>query len=135
MKNTWRAIIVVFGLSAPILVAGIASGPVHGMRAGQILPLESAGAASSESPPSNAPLPPGVKAVWNLDKAFRERTPTRERVCLNGLWRWQPAKELADAVPADNWGYFKVPGFWPGDSSYPFLRVLVAVLARPVYGE
>lgn len=63
-------------------------------------------------------LPPGVKAVWDLDKAHREKTPTRERVCLNGLWRWQPAKEGADAVPADRWGFFKVPGFWPGASSY-----------------
>jgi hypothetical protein len=59
-----------------------------------------------------------VKAVWDLDKAHREKTPTRERVCLNGLWRWQPATEKADVVPADSWGYFKVPGFWPGQSNY-----------------
>ena len=63
-------------------------------------------------------LPSGVKAVWGLETAQREKTPTRERVCLNGLWRWQPAKDAADAVPADRWGYFKVPGFWPGRSSY-----------------
>jgi hypothetical protein len=65
-----------------------------------------------------APLPAGVKAVWDLGKAYREATPTRERVCLNGLWRWQPAKGVADAVPTDGWGYFKVPGFWPGNPSY-----------------
>ena len=65
----------------------------------------------------NAVLPLGVKAVWDLDKAHRERTFSRERVCLNGLWRWQPAKP-GDAVPNDNWGYFKVPGFWPGAASY-----------------
>ncbi len=59
-------------------------------------------------------LPSGVKAVWDLETAQREKTPTRERVCLNGLWRWQPAKDAADAVPEDRWGYFKVPGFWPG---------------------
>jgi hypothetical protein len=64
------------------------------------------------------PLPRGVKAVWDLSKAFRETTPTRERVCLNGLWRWQPATEVTDSVPADRWGYFKVPGFWPGTSNY-----------------
>ncbi len=63
-------------------------------------------------------LPPGVKAVWDLETAQREKTPTRKRVCLNGLWRWQPAKDAEDAVPADRWGYFKVPGFWPGRSSY-----------------
>jgi hypothetical protein len=65
-----------------------------------------------------APLPAGVKAVWDLDKAHRDTTPTRERVCLNGLWRWQPAKEIEDPVPDDGWGYFKVPGFWPGNANY-----------------
>ncbi len=61
-------------------------------------------------------LPEGVRAVWDPAKAYRETTPTRERVCLNGLWRWQPA--AADAVPADGWGYFKVPGCWPGITDY-----------------
>jgi hypothetical protein len=63
-------------------------------------------------------LPAGVKAVWDLDKAYREKTATRERVCINGLWRWQPAKENGEAVPADGWGYFKVPGCWPGITNY-----------------
>jgi hypothetical protein len=63
-------------------------------------------------------LPTGVKAVWDLEKAHRDKTATRERVCLNGLWRWQPANEAADSVPDANWGYFKVPGFWPGNSNY-----------------
>jgi hypothetical protein len=66
----------------------------------------------------DAPLPPGVRAVWDLDKAYREKTATRERVCLNGLWRWQPAREVSDTVPAGQWGYFKVPGFWPGNANY-----------------
>src|SRR5690242_20699737 len=65
-----------------------------------------------------AALPSGVKAVWDLDSAHRDKTPTRERVCLNGLWRWQPAGKLTAPVPADVWGYFKVPGFWPGAASY-----------------
>ena len=38
-----------------------------------------------------AELPDGVRAVWETGKAYRETTPTRERICLNGLWRWQPA--------------------------------------------
>jgi len=67
---------------------------------------------------SDAPLPDGVKAVWDLDKAWREKTPTRERVCLNGLWRWQPAKAAKDEVPAGAWGFFKVPGCWPGIGDY-----------------
>ena len=64
------------------------------------------------------PLPAGVRAVWDLAKAHREKTETRERVGLNGLWRWQPGTGPADAVAADRWGYFKVPGFWPGNTNY-----------------
>ena len=65
-----------------------------------------------------AALPQGVRAVWDLNKAYRESTPTRERVCLNGLWRWQPAKDITDTVPTAGWGYFKVPGCWPGSADY-----------------
>jgi len=68
--------------------------------------------------PSAVALPPGVKAVWDLDKAYREATPTRERICINGLWRWQPAEAGADQTPAENWGCFKVPGCWPGIGNY-----------------
>jgi beta-galactosidase len=52
------------------------------------------------------------------DRAQRESTPTRERVSVNGMWRWQPAPSDADAVPAEGWGYFKVPGSWPGITDY-----------------
>ncbi|WCJ58150.1 glycoside hydrolase family 2 TIM barrel-domain containing protein [Fontisphaera persica] len=62
-------------------------------------------------------LPPRVSAVWDLDKAWRQTTATRERICLNGLWRWQPA-DAAASVPAENWGYFKTPGPWPGITDY-----------------
>jgi hypothetical protein len=74
------------------------------------------GLAGAEGVP--VPLPSGVKVVWDLSKAHRHKTATRERVCLNGLWGWQPDRQDADTVPADGWGFFKVPGFWPGDSSY-----------------
>jgi hypothetical protein len=63
---------------------------------------------------TDAALPAGVKAVWDLDKAATEKTPTRERVCLNGLWRWQPEQIASDVLPASDWGYTKVPGPWPG---------------------
>ncbi len=63
-------------------------------------------------------LPPGVKAVWDAAKARRETTPTRERLCINGLWRWQPAAENALDVPAAAWGYCKVPACWPGSEDY-----------------
>src|SRR5262249_40104686 len=64
------------------------------------------------------PLPPGVAAVWDLSRAYHEKTATRERICLNGLWRWQPAEVQATQVPFQDWGYFKVPGCWPGITDY-----------------
>jgi len=67
---------------------------------------------------SGVPLPSGVNAVWDVSKAYQEATPTRARISANGLWRWQPAKEIADQMPAGDWGYFKVPGSWPGISDY-----------------
>jgi beta-galactosidase len=63
-------------------------------------------------------LPKDVQVVWTLEKAYRETTPTRERISLNGLWQWLPAYANAKSVPADSWGYFKVPGCWPGISDY-----------------
>jgi len=68
--------------------------------------------------PTNAALPPGVKAVWDQAKAYRETTPTRERLCINGLWRWQPAVENTQEVPTAAWGYYKVPACWPGIQDY-----------------
>ncbi len=69
----------------------------------------------------DAPLPTGVKAVWDVSKAYRDTTPTAERICINGLWRWQPVAELSDAVPAGDWGYYKVPAPWSANSQtlYP----------------
>ncbi len=67
---------------------------------------------------SSVALPPGVTAVWDAAKAVRETTPTRERLCINGLWRWQPAAENAREVPAGEWGYYKVPACWPGIQDY-----------------
>ena len=68
--------------------------------------------------PADAALPTGVKAVWDLNQAYREQSPTRERICLNGLWRWQPATAGQASVPAGQWGFFKVPGPWPGRDEY-----------------
>ncbi len=66
------------------------------------LPLQATGGGgfgSAASAPPEAPLPAGVRAVWDLGKAHREETATRGRVCLNGLWRWQPAATPTDSVP------------------------------------
>jgi hypothetical protein len=68
----------------------------------------------------NAKLPDGVEAVWDVEKASHESTPTRERISINGLWRWQPAAS-AITVPASGWGYLRVPESWPeGKPANPF---------------
>jgi hypothetical protein len=73
---------------------------------------------ASAQEPQAVPLPPGVRAVWDLDKAQHESTPSRERICINGLWRWQPATNDSSQVPPGSWGYFKVPACWPGIEDY-----------------
>jgi hypothetical protein len=81
-----------------------------------------------------APLPIGVKAVWELSKSHRETTPSRERICLNGLWQWQPADAHSENVPSANWGYFKVPGSWPGVTDY-MQKDSQTVFAHPTWKD
>ncbi len=81
-----------------------------------ILALASSICGAKGAERDDAKLPAGVKAVWDLGKAWRKATPTREVVCLNGLWRWQPAG--GEASPEGGWGFFKVPGNWPGSGDY-----------------
>ena len=113
IHNARRTTIAVPLLAVLVVFTGLDDGAVLLAPGGRGATSGTAHAAAPE-----AVLPTGVKAVWDLDTAQREKTATRERVCLNGLWRWQPATEAADSVPDDGWGYFKVPGFWPGNSSY-----------------
>ena len=63
-------------------------------------------------------LPSSVRAIWDMGKANRDTTPTREHICINGLWQWQPALQKSAQPPSENWGYFKVPGRWPGYVHY-----------------
>jgi len=81
--------------------------------------MAAVGAAASGEPASAGPkLQQGAQVVWDMSKAYRQTTPTRERLCINGLWRWQPAGAESQHVPDANWGYFKVPGCWPGITDY-----------------
>lgn len=81
--------------------------------------LTAAGAATAmQTASQDATLPEGVRVVWDLSKAYRQATATRERISINGLWRWQPAESGSQETPAGNWGYFKVPGCWPGITDY-----------------
>ena len=70
---------------------------------------------------ADAPLPLGAAAdPWTVEDAWRQTTPTRERVCLNGLWGFRPVlkEENAERVPmrGDCWGWYKVPGLWPNNA-------------------
>ena len=67
---------------------------------------------------ASSQLPDGVKAVWDIDKAERKSTQTRESICINGLWNWQPTQNDESTPPSENWGWFKVPGSWPGITDY-----------------
>jgi len=64
-------------------------------------------------------VPPEGKKPWTLDAAARDVTPTRDRVSMLGLWRWQPAEASADKVPADGWGFLEVPMSWPRGGGEP----------------
>ncbi len=63
-------------------------------------------------------LPEGVTPAWDIPGAFHETTPTRERICINGLWKWQPGPVQTERIPENGWGYFKVPARWPGIKNY-----------------
>lgn len=72
--------------------------------------------------PSDLPVPDGMTGdPESLDNAWRQSTETRDKICLNGLWRFRPVQvgDKPDAVPAkgDSWGWFKVPGNWPNSVS------------------
>jgi hypothetical protein len=76
------------------------------------------GGKNTRADQDTADLPRDVRSVWDLANAYRETTPARERICINGLWRWQPSPPGSVNVPTAKWGYFKVPGCWPGITDY-----------------
>ena len=65
-----------------------------------------------------APLPGGVRAVWDLAGASRETTPTRSGSASTASGAGSPPSRATKRPPSDGWGYFKVPGCWPGITDY-----------------
>lgn len=108
---------LIFRIGAPIVFAGLL-----------VLPPLGRGADAAVA------LPPGVQAGWDTGRAFHEVTATRERICLNGLWQWQPADVKAEAVPSERWGWLKVPGCWPGITDY-MQKDCQTVFAHPSWKE
>lgn len=67
---------------------------------------------------ADAPVPDGMRCDWARETAWAARNRARERVCLNGLWRFLPLSAEAGvggSPPAlgTGWGWFRVPGIWP----------------------
>ena len=66
------------------------------------------------------PLPAGADDLAATTNVWRQSSQTRETICLNGLWRFNPEfSEAPKTPPGSNrgWGWFKVPGVWPQSSN------------------
>lgn len=62
-----------------------------------------------------------AEQTFSLDDAWKVEVPGRGKICLNGLWRFQPVfdKESSQKQPAaEGWGWFKVPASWPGANNW-----------------
>lgn len=60
----------------------------------------------------DADLPAGQSVTWGREPV-EVQGPHRGTVCLNGLWRFQPAAGPASAAAqATGWGWLRVPGSW-----------------------
>lgn len=73
----------------------------------------------------NLPVPkeyPGDPET--LEDAARVVLPSRTEISLNGLWQSRPIvdEEPADKVPADDWGWAKIPGFLSREGVGGFLE-------------
>lgn len=76
------------------------------------------------------PLPRDAAGAWDINKAWKASSPTRGKICLNGLWKFFPG---GGELPARNsgWGWFKVPGIWPKSSYAEAGRQPQQVLLAP----
>ncbi len=71
-------------------------------------------------PLRDVPRPEGAEGIWDIGNAWRLKSQTRDKVCLNGLWQFRPVlteDQIASPPQGPGWGYFKVPGSWRGDGS------------------
>ena len=78
----------------------------------------------------DAELSPGVAANWDIADAWRQVSANRERICINGLWRFWP-DENNGGIPAvgTGWCWLKVPGGWPashrwGHNPYSMMPIM-----------
>lgn len=72
--------------------------------------------------PEDLPCPiDEAAAMPPVSASLHEKNAARERICLNGLWRFYPAYTPEKKIPEDGagWGWFKVPGIWPSQDAVP----------------
>ncbi len=77
--------------------------------------------AHGQTADTDLPVPDRVSGVWDMKQAWTKISPTRETICINGLWRFYPIIESADInLPprGSGWGWFKVPGIWPYSDNF-----------------
>lgn len=82
------------------------------MRKGLLAAVALAGAEWANA--ANLPVPKGVAGdPETIEDAARVVLPSRTEISLNGLWRSRPILdgEPESAVPADDWGWAKIPGY------------------------
>lgn len=66
-------------------------------------------------------LPPdGQRVTWN-EELVETLSTTRQRVVLNGLWRFMPAIGEWEKTPQSGWGFLRVPGDWRRTGKAPSL--------------
>ncbi len=63
-------------------------------------------------------LPAGMRSGWG-EEPLEQLSPTRAVICLNGLWRFQPADGPRAAAPDGDWGFIRVPGSWQPLDRFP----------------
>lgn len=77
---------------------------------------------SRPAPAAEAPVPAGEKLAWGQEP-LEVLSAVRERVCLNGVWRFAPAGRQAPAANDEGWGYIRVPGDWRNVPTAPGITV------------
>lgn len=98
-----------------LLIASVTVGVCWGE---EVRPVELALSLPREIPTYQVALAPvSLEQVtltpdWSYPGAYRQRSATREKICLNGLWAFQPADEQGTPPQADDWAFLKVPGMW-----------------------
>ncbi|MBI3466721.1 MAG: hypothetical protein HY000_27215, partial [Planctomycetes bacterium] len=70
--------------------------------------------------PDGEPGPLPEMVHWDLASAVTAKTSTRERLNLQGLWRFAPVFEREAPVMRGDMGWIELPGHWKGDGASVF---------------